>query len=159
VVRVLWPTLRENLAFASLDGTLAGVARKARVLADVGLVMEWRAEQPDPDDTRRAWPGRACRILESVMVADKGNQKTALTILFFNADPSAATIRVMPAVVLGRLSQDEAARLEAGAAGHLGLAPVRAERLLRPEDSRGPRLPGIGSPTRRRATGSARTVR
>jgi len=31
-------------------------------------------------------------ILQTLMIVDKGNQKQPLTLLFFNSDPSAATI-------------------------------------------------------------------
>ena len=38
-VRALWPTLRENLAVASLEDTLADVAKNAAVLAKIARKM------------------------------------------------------------------------------------------------------------------------
>jgi uncharacterized protein (TIGR02996 family) len=47
-VRGLWPTLRENLAVASLEDTLADVAKNAAVLAAIARKMPTRAD----DETR-----------------------------------------------------------------------------------------------------------
>jgi ABC-type arginine/histidine transport system permease subunit len=51
-VRVLWLTLRDNLACASLAATLADVARNAKLLAKVAREMERRAGETLPDETR-----------------------------------------------------------------------------------------------------------
>jgi uncharacterized protein (TIGR02996 family) len=48
VVRVLWPTLRDNLAHQSLKATLAEVKRSAKRLAMLARKIEGRA-----DDTPR----------------------------------------------------------------------------------------------------------
>ena len=38
-VRVLWPTLRDNLAVASLEATLASVAKNSKMLAAIARKM------------------------------------------------------------------------------------------------------------------------
>jgi hypothetical protein len=48
VVRVLRPTLRDNLAYAYLGDTLAFVARNAPVLAAIARKAERRADETPP---------------------------------------------------------------------------------------------------------------
>src|SRR5690349_13987020 len=48
VVRLLWPTLRDNLAYASLAATLADVARNAKVLAAIAREVERPADETPP---------------------------------------------------------------------------------------------------------------
>lgn len=47
-VRVLWPTLRDNLACASLAATLADAARTAKVLAKMARKVERQADETPP---------------------------------------------------------------------------------------------------------------
>lgn len=47
-VRVLWPTLRDNLEFAPLGHTLADVARNATVLAAVAREVERQCDVTPP---------------------------------------------------------------------------------------------------------------
>jgi hypothetical protein len=51
-VRVLWPTLRDNLACTSVAATLADVARNAKVLAKVAREVERRDRDTQTDETR-----------------------------------------------------------------------------------------------------------
>jgi hypothetical protein len=44
-VRVLWPTLRDNLACATLEATLGDMARNANLLAEVAREVERRARE------------------------------------------------------------------------------------------------------------------
>lgn len=46
-VRVLWPTLRDNLSCASLEVTLADVGRNGKVLADRARELQGRPVRPD----------------------------------------------------------------------------------------------------------------
>jgi hypothetical protein len=45
-VRVLWPTLRENLSGSTLEAILADVAAHANVFANVAREVERRATEP-----------------------------------------------------------------------------------------------------------------
>lgn len=47
-VRLLWPTLRDNLRFATLEATLADLARNAKVLAAIARKMERQADETPP---------------------------------------------------------------------------------------------------------------
>ena len=47
-VRVLWRTLRDNLSCASLEGTLADVARNAGVLAEIAREKQRQADETPP---------------------------------------------------------------------------------------------------------------
>ena len=47
-VRALWPTLRENLAVVSLEGTLADVAKNAAVLATIAREKERQENETPP---------------------------------------------------------------------------------------------------------------
>jgi hypothetical protein len=47
-VRVLWPSLRDNLGYASLGDTLAFVARNAPVLAAIARKVEPQADDVPP---------------------------------------------------------------------------------------------------------------
>ena len=47
-VRTLWPTLRENLAVASLEDTLADVAKNAGVLAAIARKMPRHDDETPP---------------------------------------------------------------------------------------------------------------
>jgi hypothetical protein len=44
-IRVFWPTLRDNLAFASLETTLADAVRNSKVLAELAREVERRAHE------------------------------------------------------------------------------------------------------------------
>jgi uncharacterized protein (TIGR02996 family) len=58
-VRILWPTLLENLTFASLESTLEDVARNAKVLGKLARAVERRTDETRPDETRTDQaPGR-----------------------------------------------------------------------------------------------------
>jgi ABC-type arginine/histidine transport system permease subunit len=50
-VRALWPTLRDNLACASLGDTLTDVARNAKVLAAVARKVERQVDETPPVGT------------------------------------------------------------------------------------------------------------
>lgn len=50
-VRVLWPTIRDNLACASLAATLADVARNAKLLAKVAREIERQADETRGGET------------------------------------------------------------------------------------------------------------
>jgi uncharacterized protein (TIGR02996 family) len=47
-VRGLWPTLRDNLEVASLETTLAGVAKNAAILAAIARKMPRRDDETPP---------------------------------------------------------------------------------------------------------------
>jgi hypothetical protein len=47
-VRVLWPMLRDNLRFATLEATLVDVARNAKVLAAIARKVERQADDTPP---------------------------------------------------------------------------------------------------------------
>jgi hypothetical protein len=49
-VRLLWPALRDNLVCATLDQTLADLARNADVLAAVAREIEEQAEETPTDE-------------------------------------------------------------------------------------------------------------
>jgi hypothetical protein len=48
VVRVFWPTLRDNLSYASLATTIADVARNAKVLGAIARKVERQADETPP---------------------------------------------------------------------------------------------------------------
>jgi uncharacterized protein (TIGR02996 family) len=52
-VRVFWPTLRDNLAHASLEATLEDVVKHSKVLAGLAQEVEQRAHEAPTDD--RNW--------------------------------------------------------------------------------------------------------
>jgi hypothetical protein len=51
-VRILWPTLLENLTFASLESTLEDVARNASVLGKLARAVERRVDEIRSEETR-----------------------------------------------------------------------------------------------------------
>jgi uncharacterized protein (TIGR02996 family) len=48
-VRALWPTLRDNMAYVSLEATLYDVARHAKLLAKIARKMDRRADDTPPE--------------------------------------------------------------------------------------------------------------
>src|SRR5206468_10472908 len=54
-VRVFWPTLRDNLTFASLEATLADAVRNSKMLAELAREVERRARE-EPAEFSFGWP-------------------------------------------------------------------------------------------------------
>lgn len=66
-VRVLWPTLRDNLASATLGDTLADMARNAKVLAAIARKVERKADATPPLEAAgwRRIPARSTQPVSS----------------------------------------------------------------------------------------------